>query len=241
MFFENIGVFDSGIGGIPVMHRLAAEFKRANFIYLGDNGNVPYGRRSAEEIFELTQNGCEVLKNGGADIIAVACNTASVSWRGGDEYDGVKVFRLVPYIGEEFKNKKGVFIATPATVNYCRTNNVFKDCADLTLTPMPYLAEQIEKKVLYGEVLGFDDHLVSTLDHFDYVYLGCTHYLYLKQAVKSANPKVAILDGIDKMIDNIRNFCNNTNCVTERKRTIRFIGEYAEHNRKISEQIFGNE
>jgi len=72
-----IGVFDSGVGGLTVHRELVRRFPSADFIYLADQANAPYGGRSGGEIVELTQAGCERLFAAGADLLVLACNTAS--------------------------------------------------------------------------------------------------------------------------------------------------------------------
>jgi len=72
-----IGVFDSGVGGLSVHHRLVERFPTADFVYLADQANTPYGGRPGEEIVELTRAGCERLFAEGCDLIVLACNTAS--------------------------------------------------------------------------------------------------------------------------------------------------------------------
>lgn len=72
-----IGVFDSGIGGLSVHRRLVERFPRADFVYLADQANTPYGGRSGEEIVDLTRAGCERLFAEGCDLVILACNTAS--------------------------------------------------------------------------------------------------------------------------------------------------------------------
>ena len=72
-----IGVFDSGVGGLTVHRRLVDRFPQADFIYLADQANAPYGGRSGEEIVDLTRAGCERLFEAGCDIVVLACNTAS--------------------------------------------------------------------------------------------------------------------------------------------------------------------
>ena len=72
-----IGVFDSGVGGLTVHHRLVDRFPKADFIYLADQANAPYGGRSGEEIVELTRAGCERLFEAGCDLVVLACNTAA--------------------------------------------------------------------------------------------------------------------------------------------------------------------
>jgi glutamate racemase len=73
----SIGVFDSGIGGLTVLHALVRALPEADIIYLADQGNSPYGGRPGEEIVELTRAGCERLFDEGCDLIILACNTAA--------------------------------------------------------------------------------------------------------------------------------------------------------------------
>src|SRR5215472_12607247 len=64
-----IGVFDSGIGGLSVHHALVRRLPHADFVYLADQANTPYGGRPGEEIVVLTRAGCE--------LVILACNTAA--------------------------------------------------------------------------------------------------------------------------------------------------------------------
>ena len=72
-----IGVFDSGIGGLSVHHALVRRLPSADFIYLADQANTPYGGRPGEEIVDLTRAGCERLFEAGANLVVLACNTAA--------------------------------------------------------------------------------------------------------------------------------------------------------------------
>jgi glutamate racemase len=72
-----IGVFDSGIGGLSVHHALVRRLPAADFIYLADQANTPYGGRAGEAIVDLTRAGCERLFDEGADLVVLACNTAA--------------------------------------------------------------------------------------------------------------------------------------------------------------------
>jgi glutamate racemase len=72
-----IGVFDSGVGGLTVHHRLVERFPRADFVYLADQANAPYGGRPGEEIVDLTRAGCERLFAEGCNLVVLACNTAA--------------------------------------------------------------------------------------------------------------------------------------------------------------------
>src|SRR3954465_8514427 len=73
----SIGVFDSGVGGLTVHHKLVERFPEADFVYLADQANTPYGGRPGEEIVELTKAGCVRLFAEGCDLVVLACNTAA--------------------------------------------------------------------------------------------------------------------------------------------------------------------
>src|SRR5947207_10012447 len=72
-----VGVFDSGVGGLTVHHRLVERFPAADFVYLADQAAAPYGGRPGEEIVDLTRAGCIRLFDEGCDLVVLACNTAS--------------------------------------------------------------------------------------------------------------------------------------------------------------------
>jgi len=72
-----IGVFDSGIGGLSVCRALVERLPTADFVYLADQANAPYGGRPGEEVVDLTRAGCERLFEAGASLVVLACNTAS--------------------------------------------------------------------------------------------------------------------------------------------------------------------
>src|SRR5436190_22645991 len=72
-----IGVFDSGVGGLTIHRELVKRFPTADFIYLADQANAPYGGRGGEEIVDLTRTGCERLFEAGCDLVILACNTAA--------------------------------------------------------------------------------------------------------------------------------------------------------------------
>jgi glutamate racemase len=73
----SIGVFDSGVGGLTVHRALVQRLPQADFIYLADQANAPYGGRPGEEVVDLTRAGCERLFEAGASLVVLACNTAS--------------------------------------------------------------------------------------------------------------------------------------------------------------------
>ena len=73
-----IGFFDSGLGGLAVMREFSKKYPKMDRVFYADKAHCPYGERSPEEILLLTEDGIEFLKQKGAEIIMIACNTATV-------------------------------------------------------------------------------------------------------------------------------------------------------------------
>lgn len=74
-----IGIFDSGFGGITILKELLKLMPNENYIYFGDNKNIPYGDKSKKEIVELSSKMAEFLINKNCKILVIGCNTISAS------------------------------------------------------------------------------------------------------------------------------------------------------------------
>lgn len=72
-----IGVFDSGVGGLTVLHALRSRMPREDFIYLGDTARLPYGTKSAESVQRYSEQAARFLIERGIKCLVIACNTAS--------------------------------------------------------------------------------------------------------------------------------------------------------------------
>jgi glutamate racemase len=73
----NIGIFDSGLGGLTIFKAIATLLPQYNYIYLGDNAHAPYGNRSPKIIYQFTLKAIEFLHQKNCGLTILACNTAS--------------------------------------------------------------------------------------------------------------------------------------------------------------------
>ena len=73
----NIGVFDSGMGGLTVLKELIRLFPHAHYDYFGDTARLPYGSKSVETVAKYARSSARFLQSKGADLLVVACNTAT--------------------------------------------------------------------------------------------------------------------------------------------------------------------
>ena len=72
-----IGVFDSGVGGLTVLKELVRKAPQAEYLYFGDTARLPYGSKSAETVARYTISACKFLRQHGAEMMVIACNTAT--------------------------------------------------------------------------------------------------------------------------------------------------------------------
>ena len=71
----NIGVFDSGLGGLTIFRAFLEHLPTYNYVYLGDNARVPYGNRSPEIIYRFTKEALNFLFKKNCQLVVIACNS----------------------------------------------------------------------------------------------------------------------------------------------------------------------
>jgi glutamate racemase len=185
-----VAVFDSGVGGLTVLHECLVSLPEEDFLYLGDSAQFPYGIKGAEELRERVRQVAGFLLDRGAKLLIVACNSATSA--GGDEVralageSGVQVVTVVEPEAEiaaavSDSGRVGV-LATPATVesgSYRRALGHQGRALDVTEVAAPDLAPIIQ----HG--FPFDQGVVDTVRSYcaplkeaevDTLILGCTHY-----------------------------------------------------------------
>lgn len=204
-----IGIFDSGIGGTTVFDALKNRLgeKKYEYFYLADSKNCPYGEKTDDELYKIVIKNVETLKNWGARIIVIACNTATVKCIKKLRED----FPELIFVGTEpaiklatdsnFKNI--LILATPGTINSEHTTLLVKENQKpnqkITLLACPGLANTIEDN-LKESPEKIDEKLSELLkksNEYDAVVLGCTHYPLIKEKLQAYFPRASLLDGGD--------------------------------------------
>ena len=201
-----IGVFDSGIGGLTVVKRLASTLPNENIIYFGDTARVPYGSKSNSTVIEYSIQNTKFLLQKNIKALVVACNTASSI----AIPDLIKMFDI-PIIGmiepgsrmalSKTKNKKIGVIGTRATIGnlaYSKEIKKLNNKAEVFEKPCPLfvpLAEEgwIKHKATY-EIA--EEYLKELRENkIDTLVLGCTHYPILSEVIQEVvGKKVALID-----------------------------------------------
>ena len=151
---NEIGIFDSGIGGITILNELKKILPNENFIYYADSKNNPYGNKSLNELFKIVCDIVDKLLKRNVKLIVIACNTATTRCINmlREKYKNVIFVGTEPAIkvacDKNFKNT--IVMATPGTINTERmhqlVDNNIKDNQNIYLIPCEGLADTIEFK-----------------------------------------------------------------------------------------------
>lgn len=185
-----VGIFDSGVGGISVLRAIREQMPEESFIYFGDQGHVPYGSRSMEQIQSFSEAITRFLLEHGAKIIVVACNTASAAALKDlrEKFADVQFVGMEPAVkpaAERTQTGKVGILATPATFQgalYASVVERFANGVELFQDTCPGLVQQIEQGNLNGAETRriLENALMPMLEkNIDTVVLGCTHYPFV--------------------------------------------------------------
>lgn len=185
-----IGVFDSGVGGLSVLRAMREQMPEEAVIYFGDQGHVPYGSRTLEEVRGFAEGITRFLLDLGAKLIVVACNSASAAALTHLR----RTFPQVSFVGMEPAVKPAAehtttgvvgVLATPATFQgalYASVVERFAAGVELLQATCPGLVQQIEQGELDGPVTRsiLEKALHPMLEkNIDAVVLACTHYPFV--------------------------------------------------------------
>ena len=202
-----VAVFDSGLGGISVLRELVRTLPRENYLYFGDSLHAPYGTKTPQEVVDLSLQAADRLLSQGAKALVVACNTAtSAAIRTlRKTYPELAIVGTEPAIKPAVERHPGgriLMLATAMTVQeekFQRLKAQYDDQAQIIPIACSGLMEYVEQGILRGaEVEGY---LLDKLEPYlkvpiDAVVLGCTHYPFLRGAIRRiVGRRPEIIDG----------------------------------------------
>ncbi|SMG30207.1 glutamate racemase [Marivirga sericea] len=251
-----IGIFDSGIGGLTVAHKVKELMPDESMVYFGDIAHLPYGDKSAAAIQAYSIKVTDVLLQQGCKLILIACNSASsAAFDLVREYVGskAKVFNVidpvVEYVAKNYSNQKVGLIGTKQTVN----SNVYESklkqlnpIIELKSLATPLLVPMIEE--------GFFENRIShdiieaylhneELEAIEALILGCTHYPLIKQEISNFyNGGVDVLDSATIVARKLQQFLKEHDLLSESKiRKDRFLVSDITASFEASAKIFFHE
>ena len=201
-----LAFFDSGVGGLSVLHHAMKILPQEEFIFFADEDNVPYGTKSRQEVLRLVDAAFEFLTAQGAQAIVVACNTAtSVAVRRMREKFSLPIIGMEPALKvalDLFPARKVLVTATAITITGEKIRRLITRLHAEKFTELRALSELVTfaerqeftssavENYLRGELAPYD------WENFSSLVLGCTHFNYFKDTFrKILPPHVKILDG----------------------------------------------
>ena len=202
----NIAIFDSGIGGLSVLYQAQRMLPEAHFLYYADEGHVPYGEKTREQILTYTEEAVRFLIHQGADAIVLACNTAtSVAAAALRERYRLPIIGMEPAVKlalDQDDTHRVLVAATPITIKgnklKCLVDH-YDDHHLVDLLPLPGLVRFAEAGTYTGpRVHAYLSEQLAPFHLADYsaFVLGCTHFNLFKQELRTLlPPQMHFVDG----------------------------------------------
>jgi glutamate racemase len=200
-----IGIFDSGVGGLSVFREIVRILPEEKYIYWSDNAHCPYGEKSRDYIIDRARAVTSFLIEQGADIIVVACNTATAA--------AISTLREefpVPFIGMEPAVKPAAQATRSGVVGVLATAGTLKATKYIDTRAkwardvkiVEHIGQGFVELVEKGNVSGPEAESIVEKSvrplieaGADTIVLGCTHYPFLTETImKAAGTPVTLID-----------------------------------------------
>lgn len=239
----NIGIFDSGLGGLSVLNQLIKNHK-ANYFFLGDNKRVPYGNRNSKEIREFSKQIVSFLEKFNIDFYIIACNTIAVNAKEDLKKNFNKEFISITDMAiESLMRNEGdaCVLATKATVE----SHYYKEKIEET-SRKKIIEVKAQELVDFVEAGDFEsEKLNASLKKYlkeanskkiENIVLGCTHFPIIEKQIRNnlcydaniIDPSVFLSENIcfeENTRTNIEIYMTNVNPVTQKMANIIFDKE----------------
>lgn len=207
---QPIGLFDSGVGGLTVVHEVLNRLPHEEIVYFGDTARVPYGTKSARVVQEFALQDAQFLLKHDVKMIVVACHTASSF-----ALDRLQQTLDVPVLGvtqpgvdaavRVTRNGRIGVIGTRGTISsgtyerlFTQANNELQVTGQACPLFVP-LAEEgwLDEKVTRDIATIYLEKLID--QNVDTLVLGCTHYPLLKSVIQSiVGEAVCLIDSAEE-------------------------------------------
>lgn len=250
-----IGIFDSGLGGLTVLKALRQAFPKHAMLYFGDTARLPYGTKDARSIRKWSSQNVQWLRQQGAEIVVVACHTASTTaGRFLKEKFSFPIFEMTTPLleiiqAEERRGEKRIgLIGTPATIQsgfYQKHLSKLSSTIFFHACPLfvPLVEENWIKKPGTKEIV---EASLAPLKRakIDTLVLACTHYPLLKGVIQEVLPKVKIINPAQHLANDIKDFLAHQPALQKRLKkgkTQFFFSAQPYHLHSISRSFLGKE
>lgn len=203
----NIGIFDSGIGGMTLLHEAMVLMPHENFIFYADTDHVPYGTKTREQVTSYVDGVIRFMIGHDCKAVVIACNTATAvaAELMRSRYESLPIIGIEPAVKPavaESMGRRVLVVATPLTVHEEKLRMLVERVDDehlVDLLELPGLVEFAERgEFVSDNVRAYLQEKLSgyVLDHYRELVLGCTHFNYFKDTFRALiPPQVHMIDG----------------------------------------------
>lgn len=231
-----IGFFDSGIGGITVLHEALKMLPHEDYLYYADTSNVPYGPKPKNEVKKYIFDAIEFIISQEVKAIVIACNTATSI-----AIEDLRAKYNIPIIGMEpavkpaveinkNTNKRILVTGTALTLKENKLRHLITRLNNehiVDLLPLPGLVQFSEKFEFNEEIIlpYLKEQLNKyDLNNYETIVLGCTHFSFYKNMFKKLFPSnIKIIDGNIGTVRNLERTLKEMNSLDEGNGNITFF------------------
>jgi glutamate racemase len=210
----NIGIFDSGIGGMTLLHQALVSLPNEDYIFYADTDNVPYGTKTRKQVISYVDTVMAFMEAHHCDAVVIACNTATaVAAAPMREKYSFPIIGIEPAVKPAVNSSNGkrvLVIATPLTVKEEKLRNLVEKVDNehlVDLLALPRLVEFAERGEFDSpSVVSYLENELSRYDFEEYgeLVLGCTHFNYFKDSLRRILPNpVKLIDGSEGTINQL--------------------------------------
>ena len=230
-----IGFFDSGIGGLTVLSEALKRLPHHDYLYYADTLHAPYGPKPKEEVRGYIFEAIEFLVRKGADIIVIACNTAtSIAVNDLREKYQIPIIGMEPAVKPAIEwvqesGKRVLVTATPLTLKEEKLHHLIErlDQSHVTdLLPLPDLVRFAESFDFSPETVVpyLKKQLVDyQISDYGAIVLGCTHFPLFASSFKEVfEPGIELIDGSVGTVTHLANIIDTMKGETSKTSTVTF-------------------
>jgi glutamate racemase len=228
-----IGIFDSGIGGLTLLHEIIEQLPNEQFCYYADTENVPYSTKTEEQIKSYVDDAVNYFLQRKVKAIVLACNTATnVCIEDLRSCHTLPIIAIQPAVkvavDTDKLHRKILVCATPITLRSARFQRLIDALNANALVERLALPELV--KLAEAEV--FDEkatqYIKDSLEQFDIkqfgsVVLGCTHFTYFEPIFEKIAPHLSIYDGNEGTARHLKNILGKLNLLSNENFSVEYI------------------
>jgi glutamate racemase len=224
-----IGIFDSGYGGLTILHGIRQLLPQYDFLYLGDNARAPYGPRSFDVVYEFTRQAVIRLFQEGCQLVILGCNTASAKALRSIQQNDLpfidtrrRVLGIIrptaEVIGSLTESRHVGILATEGTIKSNSYNlEIQKLHPDIKVSGVacPFWVPLVEYNEADSPAADYFvekqiNELMRKDPEIDTVILGCTHYPLLMSKILKYIPRgVRVVPQGEYVADSLRSYFLN--------------------------------